>query len=212
MQKLYNLKLFLEKIDSLRDKILFLFIKKYWPEKISPNHLTITRIVIGILLFIILFYSKNNDKNLIISLFIFGALTDLFDGSVARGLKKETKLGAVLDSVADRILIIPIALYGLFSSHKWLFLLIVLLEIANFLISVYGYGKNVFIKSNIFGKIKMFLQSAVFAAILVFWPNTPNIFFIYALWISVLFIIISIYIKFLELKKTNITNNSYDQK
>jgi len=196
-----KIKLFLEEIDSLRDKILFIGIKPYWPRKILPNHLTIIRIIIGIFLFVFLFYYKNDSGLLVISLFCLGIITDLLDGSVARALKKETKLGAILDSVADRILIIPIAVYSLFNLHRWLFLSIILLEVINGLISIFTKGKNVFIKSNIFGKIKMVLQSIVFMAILIFWPKPLNIFLIYILWVSVVFIIVSIYFKILELKK-----------
>ncbi len=205
---LYNLKLFLEKMDNLRDKALFILIKPYWPRKILPNHLTIIRIIIGILLFILLFYYKNTNGILIILLFCIGALTDLLDGSVARAFKEETKVGAMLDPIADRILIIPIAIYSLFNLHRWLFLFLILLEIINVLISTYAYGKNIFIQSNIFGKIKMVLQSIVFAAILLFWPETPYILFIYILWLSIVFIIISIFFKILEIKK-NIQLNSY---
>lgn len=197
---LYNLKLFLEKIDTARDRVLFIFIKPYWPRKFLPNHLTIIRIIIGVFLFILLFYFKNNNQALIISLFCVGALTDLLDGSVARALNKETKVGAVLDSIADRILIIPIAIYSLFNLHRWLFLFLILLEIINALISAYAQGKNIFIKSNIFGKIKMALQSIVFAAILIFWPETPYKLFVDILWLSVVFMIVSILFKILEVK------------
>ncbi len=195
-----DLKLFLEKVDTLRDRILFLFIKPYWPRKILPNHLTVIRIIIGIILFVLLFY-ENTSKTLIISLFCVGAITDLLDGSVARALHEETKVGAMLDSAADRILIIPIAIYSLFNLHRWLFLILILLEIINAVVSIYGHGKNMFIEANIFGKIKMVLQSVVFAAILIFWPETPNIFFIYILWLSVYFIIVSIFFKMLEVKQ-----------
>src|SRR3989344_414729 len=73
-----NLQLFLEKIDSYRDKILFVFIKPYWPRRIMPNHITYIRLAIGVLLFILLFFFSIEDKTLIISLFIAGVLTDFF--------------------------------------------------------------------------------------------------------------------------------------
>lgn len=195
-----DLQFFLEKIDIHRDKLLFLFIKPYWPRKITPNHLTFLRIFIGLLLFVVLFYHKNNSAFLIIPLFFIGVVTDLLDGSVARGLNKETKVGAIMDPAADRILIVPIAGYSLFSSHRWLFLILILLEAANALISAYMQGKGMFMPPNIFGKIKMFLQSVVFLAILTFWPKTPNLLFIYILWVSVAFMGLSLYIKILDAK------------
>lgn len=203
----YELKIFFERLDSLRDRILFVFIKPYWPRKILPNHLTIIRIIIGIFLFVLLFYYENTNQLLIVLLFCVGAFTDMLDGSVARALNKETKVGAFLDSIADRILLVPIAIYSLFSLHRWLFLLLILLEVINALISVYAQGKNVFVQANIFGKIKMFLQSVVFLAILILWPEPPNEFFIYMLWISVYFIIISIFFKILEVKKEQLRIN-----
>jgi phosphatidylglycerophosphate synthase len=51
-----KLTLFLEKLDRYRDEVLFLFIKPYWPRFISPNHLTYTRIIIGLLLAVLLFF------------------------------------------------------------------------------------------------------------------------------------------------------------
>lgn len=197
-----DVKLFLEKIDGLRDKVLFVIIKPFWPRKVLPNHLTVARIIIGIILFILLFYYRNDSGTLIISLFLAGALTDLLDGSVARGLNEETKLGAAIDPIADRILIIPIAIYSLITSHSLLLLLLISLEIINAIGSMYGKGKGVFLKSNIFGKIKMVLQSIVFGVILIFWPKPPNIFLIYMLWFSVVLIIVSIYVKFLEIKNS----------
>ena len=135
-----------------------------------------------------------------ISLFFVGIATDLLDGSVARGLNKVTKFGTMLDPIADRVLIFPIAVYSLFFSHRWLLLLILFLELVNAIISTYSHRKNSFIESNIFGKIKMLLHSVVFLAILMYWPKEPISFFIYLLWISVLFMIISLYIKLLQVK------------
>lgn len=198
-----ELQFFLEKIDKHRDKVLFVFIKPFWPRLITPNCLTFARVIIGLFLFFLLFYYKNDDASLVILLFFIGISTDLLDGSVARGLKRETKLGAMMDPIADRILIVPIAIYSLFGDHRWLLLILILLEVLNALISVYAQSKNIFIQSNIFGKTKMLFQSVAFTAILVFWPKTPNLFFIWMFWLSVILMVISIYVKFLEIKKVS---------
>ncbi len=194
-----DLKLFLEKIDHYRDKILFLFIKPYWPNRITPNKITTVRIIIGILLFTLLFFFKIENKILIISLFFFGVLTDLLDGSVARGKNMVTELGAMLDPVADRIIIITIAVYSLFGPHKWLLLILLLIEIVNLFVSIYYKTKKVYLESNIFGKTKMVTQSLVFVAILFVWPNPPHQFFINILWLSAVFAILSIISKTLEI-------------
>ena len=197
---LYELKLFFDNIDAWRDKVLFVFIKPFWPQMISPNQLSIFRILISIFLFVLLFYYNNADRALILSLFCIGALSDMLDGSVARGLHKVTKTGIILDPIADRMLIIPIAIYSLMTSHRWLLIILLLLEVINMLVSLYTYSRHILVGANIFGKMKMVLQSVVFAGILLFWPNEPNEFLIYLLWISVYLIIISIFFKMLDLK------------
>ena len=192
-----NLKLFLEKIVHYRDEVLFVFIKPYWPRKITPNIITTVRIVIGVLLFSLLFFFKIENKVLIISLFFFGVLTDLLDGSVARGKNMVTELGSMLDPVADRIIIITIAVYSLFGPHRWLLLALLLIEIVNLFVSIYyNYKtKKVYLQSNIFGKTKMVIQSLVFVVILVVWPNPPHQFFINILWLSTIFAILGIIFK-----------------
>ncbi len=197
---LVDLKNILEKIDGLRDKLLFLFIKPYWPRKIMPNHITYVRVVIGILLFVLLFFFEIENKTLIVSLFFVGMLTDLFDGSVARGTNRVTEFGAMLDSTADRILIIPIAFYSLFKIHKWLLLVLVIVEIINALSSMYYKSKEIYLESNIFGKTKMVLQSVVFVVILISWPNAPSQFFISILWSTIIFTFLSIFLMISELK------------
>ena len=195
-----DLKIFLEKIDYYRDEILFLFIKPYWPRSIIPNYLTYSRILIGIALFVLLFFFGIENKLLIISLFCVGVLTDLFDGSVARGINKVTEFGAMLDSTADRIIILPIAVYSLFVYHKWLLLTLILTEILNAVISIYYKSKEIYLESNIFGKTKMVLLSIVFIAILIVWPQAPPLLFIYGLWLTIPFSFASIFARITELK------------
>ncbi len=194
-----NLQLFLEKIDSYRDKTLFVFIKPYWPRKIIPNYITSIRIAIGVLLFVLLFFFSVEDRALIMWLFIIGVLTDFLDGPIARGTNKVTELGAMLDSTADRILILPIAFYSLFQIHKWLLLILLLIEIINALASIFYKSKEIYLESNIFGKVKMTMLSIVFIVILIVWPHLPPQLFIYLLWLTIPFSFLSIFTKVLEL-------------
>ena len=191
---------FLENIDKYRDRFFFIFVKSWWPKKITPNHITYLRVFIGIILFALLFFFKIENKALIVSLFCIGVLTDLTDGPVARGTNQVTEFGAMLDSTADRILIIPIAIYSLFSAQKWLLLFLLLIEIINAIASIFYKSKEIYLESNIFGKTKMVLLSVVFIVILVVWPNPPPLFFIDILWLSMIFSILSIFTRILELK------------
>jgi phosphatidylglycerophosphate synthase len=207
-----NLKRFLEKIDHYRDEVLFVFIKPFWPKKIIPNHLTYIRVIIGLLLFILLFFFSIENKLLIVSLFCIGALTDLFDGSVARGLDKVTEFGTMLDPIADRILILPIAIYSLYQSEKWLLLFFLLAEGIGALVSIFHKSREASVSPNIFGKTKMVLISLVFIAILEAWPDTPNIFFIDMIWVSLIFSFLSIFTRVLELNKKGYIKNKFINK
>ena len=191
----------LQKISNWRDEVLYLFIKPYWPRKITPNHLSYLRIVIGLVLFVLLFVFGLTNKTLIISLFCIGIATDLLDGSIARGLNKVSELGATLDPIADRFLILPIAIYSLYKIHWILLIVWFLTEIVNALTSTFYKKKKAYTESNIFGKTKMVLWCVVFLAILIIWPRALPVLFVDIIWISLIISFLSIFTKFLELKK-----------
>jgi len=209
---LENFETFLEKLDSYRNGFLFFFIKRYWPRKIIPNHVTYVRVVIGILLFILLFFLGIENKALIISLFCIGVFTDLIDGPIARCLDKVTEFGAMLDSTADRILILPIAVYSLYASQKWLLLFLLLAEIINAIASIFYKSKEIYLESNIFGKTKMVLLCVVFIVVLIVWPNAPSAFFIDILWASLLFSFLSILSRVLDLNSKGYIKNKIIKK
>lgn len=196
-----DLQYFLEKIDSYRNEFLYLFIKPHWPRKITPNHITWVRVFLGLLLFALLFFFDFQNKVFVVSLFCIGVLTDLLDGPVARGTNRVTEFGAMLDSTADRIIILPIAVYSLFGIHKWLLLALLLAEIFNAITSIFYKSKEIYLESNIFGKTKMVMMSVVFIAILFVWPAPPSQFFIYVLWATIPFTFLSIFNKILELNE-----------
>lgn len=58
-----------------------------------------------VLPFILYFMHKNTPFNIAIAfiLFVIGSLSDTLDGYIARSLKKETKLGAALDQICDKV-------------------------------------------------------------------------------------------------------------
>ena len=115
----------------------------------------------------------------------------------------------MLDPVADRILILPIAIYSLYADHKWLLLIMLLAELAGAWISMFEKSKESNVKPNIFGKTKMVLWSLVFVAVLIAWPNVPDIFFIDIIWISLIFSFLSILVKFMELNKKRLITNKF---
>jgi len=213
MQKaLDKLTAFLENIDHYRDEFLFLFIKPYWPKKIIPNYVTSIRIAASIALFVLLFFFGIEDKILIVSIFCIGVISDFIDGPIARGTNKVTELGAMLDATADKMLIVPIAFYALMHLHKWLLLILILTEVLNAIASIFYKSKEIYLESNIFGKIKMTMLSIVFIVILVIWPNPPPSFFIDVIWLSLPFSFLSIFARVLELKAKGHIQNKFINK
>lgn len=189
----------LEGISDWRDRVLWKFIKPYWPRRITPNHLSYSRVVIGIALFILLFFFGVEDKGLIITLFCIGILTDLFDGSVARGLNKVTEFGAMLDPMADRAIILPIAIYALYKAHWVLVLIWLATEAINAIASSFYKKRKPYIESNIFGKTKMVLYCIFLLGVLIIWPKPVPLFMIDIIWLAIIVSFLSIFTKTIEL-------------
>ena len=70
-----------------------------------PNYLTIGRIII-VPIFVFAFYLPGFYGDLIpFVLFLVASFTDFLDGLLARMFKEESKLGELLDPIADKILV-----------------------------------------------------------------------------------------------------------
>ncbi len=68
---------------------------------IQPNHITYFRFVICLVLFCL--YPHLSYPQILI-LATLGALSDFFDGALARAASKKTRLGMVIDPLADKLL------------------------------------------------------------------------------------------------------------
>ncbi|MCD7729778.1 MAG: CDP-diacylglycerol--glycerol-3-phosphate 3-phosphatidyltransferase [Clostridia bacterium] len=70
-----------------------------------PNKLTISRVVM-IPFFVLFFYVQFTGHYFVaLAVFIIAALTDLFDGKIARKYHLVTNLGKFLDPIADKVLV-----------------------------------------------------------------------------------------------------------
>src|SRR5437660_3564875 len=87
-----------------------------------PNALTLSRIFIVPLLVVVLLTPVSEDwlgvpRYLLgVSIFVAAALTDDFDGELARSRKQVSQLGKLLDPIADKLLI-SAALISLAEDH-----------------------------------------------------------------------------------------------
>ncbi len=84
-----------------------------------PNVLTLLRLVAapGVALMFLYFDRPYADWFALV-LFVTAAVTDWFDGYLARAWKQETKLGAMLDPIADKAMVV-IALMVIIGFSSW---------------------------------------------------------------------------------------------
>ena len=128
--------------------------------RITPNQITIARI--AVLPFAI--WTLYLDGNIwqIISWLIFGAiaLSDVFDGRLARSSGQITELGALLDPIADKLMIasamIPLSLQGRFPL--WATIAILFREVGITVFRALVISSGV-IHANRGGKIKSLSQN-----------------------------------------------------
>ncbi len=192
-----NIENYLKRIDYWRDRLLFPFIIRFWPRFITPNQLSVLKIFLGLVLGSLLFMGWGN-KLWLVSLFCLAIILDLFDGSVARALNKKTRLGAFIDPVGDKTLILPVAFFSLTKFYyQWLLFFLILPEVISSVGSWWCHKKKQPIESNIFGKTKMVLESFAFGFILLNWPNQPNYFILICLWLAGFLAIVSLFVKWL---------------
>ncbi len=86
-----------------------------------PNILTILRLLAAPgLAVMFLYFTRPYADWFALILFLTAAITDWFDGYLARTLKQETKIGAMLDPIADKAMVV-IALMILvgYSAEHW---------------------------------------------------------------------------------------------
>ena len=132
-----------------------------------PNILTLTRIIL-IPVYITLFLKEYYLVSGLI--FIFSSLTDLLDGYIARKYDMKTKIGKVLDPLADKLTVISILILLLFVGLVPRIILIIILsrEIIILLGSMTAYfmGKNL-INPTRLGKLSITILYIAIALILL---------------------------------------------
>jgi len=120
----------------------------------APNLLSLFRILITFF-FILAVYHNRFDYALY--LFVLQGLTDLLDGYIARVMSKKTDLGAYLDPIADKIMLI--GAFVMLSIKDiipvWLPALIILkdLVVAIGFFILFGLGRTIKPVPTFFGKI-----------------------------------------------------------
>lgn len=111
----------------------FRFFVPYIPWWITPNGISISRILSAVLIACMLFRYET-FRGWIIFLFVIAIIGDLFDGPIARERGIVTATGAGLDRISDKLLVCPMIVRLLWSYHPWLATIMVIVESLSFVI------------------------------------------------------------------------------
>lgn len=87
-----------------------------------PNGLTVGRIVVTPAIAALPFVESEGARLAAFVLFLVAAITDWFDGYLARSRKQETDLGRILDPLADKLLLVGTFVPMYFLAHRFLFI------------------------------------------------------------------------------------------
>lgn len=115
-------------------------------------------------------------------IFVIASVTDFFDGFIAREWNQITKLGGIIDPLADKMLILAgfIGLIVLDRASAWAVFLILTREffITGLRVVAIAEGKDV--AASMAGKIKTVVQMAAIGFLIMNWPYATVL-----LWLAV---------------------------
>jgi CDP-diacylglycerol--glycerol-3-phosphate 3-phosphatidyltransferase len=157
-----------------------------------PNSLTLFRIFLVPFLVVVLLTKYSNRVGL--TIFLVAAITDYFDGYFARRMKKITRLGTLLDPIADKLLMSAafISLVELGLARAWMVVIIIGREFAVSGLRSIAAQQGVTIAASPLGKTKMISQVVAISLLIVSYELgefrfTSEL----ALWVVVLFSLVS---------------------
>ena len=167
-----------------------------WQNKLKnvPNILASIRILLAFLMY---FFLVNRDFFHIHSswldffaalIFVIASITDFFDGYIARNFNAVSKLGEILDPLADKMLTLG-AFLGLLFLHRanpWAIYLILVREFFITGLRVAMAAEGLSVKASFAGKVKTVSQMGAIGFLLMNWPCGECL-----LWIAVFLTIYS---------------------
>ncbi len=125
-----------------------------------PNFLTVVRILL-IPVFVVLFSDPTPDRSLAAAIvFVVAAVTDLLDGYLARRRSQITRLGRLLDPIADKLLVLSalILLVQFDRVAAIVAILIIARVVAVTGVRAIAAAQGMIIEAETTGKYKMVLQ------------------------------------------------------
>ncbi|MDO9529506.1 MAG: CDP-diacylglycerol--glycerol-3-phosphate 3-phosphatidyltransferase [Syntrophales bacterium] len=137
-----------------------------------PNTITLLRIGVIPVLFLILLSPGRTLSLFIAAIFILAALTDLVDGYIARKYGIVTKMGKLLDPVADKIIVntAMILMISIGYIPAWIVALIIIRDIVVDGIRNIALSDGIVIAASKLGKRKTLSQIIAVSALIIHYP------------------------------------------
>ncbi|HWS81672.1 MAG TPA: CDP-diacylglycerol--glycerol-3-phosphate 3-phosphatidyltransferase, partial [Rubrobacter sp.] len=125
------------------------------------NQLTLIRLVAVVPVMVALYLPFEWARPVAVVLYVGAILTDYFDGIIARRNNEVTGFGKLMDSIADKALIVSLffALVGEGSMAAWMAAIMVIREFAVTGLRMVALEAGEVIAANRWGKAKMNAQS-----------------------------------------------------
>lgn len=143
---------------------------------VLPNQLTILRIILTPI-FLFLFLSENQLlRQLSMAVFLAAALTDWYDGWLARKFNYITSWGKFWDPLADKILtstaFLGFAFVGL--TEFWMVIIIIFRDLLITLLRVYSEYRGFSFRTSYYAKLKTVLQMIFLYYLLILYVMSKN--------------------------------------
>jgi len=164
-----------------------------------PNTLTVSRIFLAPLLVVVLLTEFPDKEFWGLAIFLLAALTDLLDGIIARRTGRTTDTGALLDPIADKLLMSAafISLVGLDLAPAWIVFCIVAREFAVTGLRMVALQRGIAIAANEWGKAKTTSQVIAVSLLILgdklgHWQALSMV----ALWVALVLTMVSMFVYF----------------
>lgn len=135
-----------------------------------PNQLTITRIILTPIFAISFLIDDRTINQFSLFIFLMAALTDWYDGWLARKYNYISELGKFLDPLADKILtsVAFLCFVAVGILEMWMVVLIVIRDLLITLLRIYCEYKNRTLFTSYLAKVKTAIQMIFLYYLLIF--------------------------------------------
>lgn len=134
-----------------------------------PNLISFLRVLLAPLFFVLICSHDEGTVRIAVIVFILGALTDYFDGWLARRRKEVSAFGAFFDPLADKVFtstaFVALAFIEIFPF--WMVFIVIARDVGTTLLRVYADSLNRSIVTSRNAKVKTFLQMAFIVYVLL---------------------------------------------